>query len=612
MRSSYRLLAALLIASAAPAATLLRQPYLQNVRENRATILWATQENVPGVVEYSADHSFSLRMEARTEVRNPGLTRMKSTYYRHQAILTGLAPGTEYRYRVLAGGENVTPGEELSFQTADAGRFDFLVFGDSGVGTPEQAQIAARMTRERAALVLHTGDIAYPNGAFEEFDARHFAVYRNLMKRVAFFPCPGNHEYYTDRALPYLLVHTLPGTSLPEAHYGRYYSFSRGNVHFTALDSNLPLEEAARGSRAMLDWLEDDLRRSTQFWKVVYFHHPPFAGGKHENDPLSALAREHLVPILERHGVQLVLNGHEHNYQRTQPLRGGSPVPSGAGTVYITTGGGGAPIYPVTQRPFHAFSASAHHFLRASVEGYRMTIRAIGMDGEEIDRVTLEPPPTISEQGVVNAASYTTRLAPGGLISIFGRNLADGSYNAGKFPLPTELGGVRVMLDRAPIPLLAVTPGQVNAQLPFDSAGPGTLSISTPNGVDGKAVVISSAAPGVFAAQHLDGTAVSPETPARPGEYLVVYLTGLGQVMASVAAGQPAPMRTLCPVRLQVEATLGRHSIQPLFAGLVPGYAGLYQVNLRVPERTDAGVHDLRIVTGGVSSNALTVLIATH
>jgi len=612
LRAACRLAAAtLLMAALSQAASLLRYPYLQNVRSDRATISWTSFNDGPGIVEYSTDSSFSNRVRAHVMERTPEETGLDYTYYRYRAVLTGLAGSTEYFYRVLIDGEDLTPDDELHFRTRAFSPFHFLAFGDSGTGSAEQARLAQLMVEERPALVLHTGDIVYPSGSFAGYQSRYFNVYQNLMKRAAFFPIPGNHDYQTDNAWSYLSVHDLPVEDVPAADHERYYSYDWGNVHFIALDSNAPLTRAANGNGPMLAWLENDLRNARQFWRVAYFHHPPYAGGPNERDPLSALARSRIVPILEKHNVALVLNGHEHSYQRSWPLRGGQPVQDGDGVVYLTTGGGGVRLYPVFPRPFLAYAESVHHFVRAEVNGFQMTLRAIGMDRQEIDHVTLAPPPFISADGAVNTASFTPELAPGGLVSVFGRQLAAGEMAAARVPLPTSLSSVSATLDGQRLPLFYVSPSQINAQLPFDMQGPATLRVTTPNGTSEISVILSETAPALFGAAggvaHVDGSPVTAELPARPGEFISVFLIGLGRVNGAIAPGQAAPSSPPLAVRAPVEAQLGDLSIRPVFAGLAPGFAGLYQVNFQIPLALTPGIHPLRIVAGGSPSNAVNV-----
>ncbi len=603
--------AALLVAAWLQAATLLRYPYVQNVRSDRATIRWTSYDDGVGVVEYSTDRSFSSSARAQVRELTPEESGLPYTYYKYQAVLTGLAGSTEYFYRVLINGQTLTSDDDLRFRTRAFSPFQFLAFGDSGTGSSEQGRLAQLMMQERPSLVLHSGDIVYPSGSFEGYQQRYFNVYKHLMKRAVFFPSPGNHDYQSDYAASYLAVHDLPDEGVVPADQKRYYSFDWGNVHFIALDSNAPLSRAAGGSGPMLTWLENDLRQTRQFWRVAYFHHPPYAGGPNERDSLSAMARSRLVPILDRYHVPLVVNGHEHSYQRSWPLRGGQVV-EGNGAVYITTGGGGVGLYPVFPRPFLAFAESAHHYVRGEVDGFKMTVRAIRIDGQVIDEVILAPPPLLSAQGAVNAASFTPGLAPGGLVSVFGWQLGAGELAASRVPLPTSISGVSVTLDGQRLPLLYISPTQVNAQLPFDVAASALLRVTTPNGSSEVSVSLSEVAPALFPAgsvAHADGTPVSTGAPAKPGEFLLVFLTGLGRVNGAITAGQAAPSPPLT-VRAPVQVHLGELSIDPAFAGLAPGFAGLYQVNWQVPATQSPGNYSMRIVAGGISSNAVTLPVA--
>ena len=284
----------------------------------------------------------------------PAETDLGAPCYRHNVELSGLEPNTEYFYGFPQDDGGLTANEPLSFRTACPGALSFLAFGDSGSGSAEQQILAGWMKTENPSLVLHLGDLAYPRGSFQDFQAYYFDPCHDLMKRVPFFPCPGNHDYMTRDAFPYLALHDMPQVeSVPESDRGRYYSLT--GVTCTLFPWTVtPPGAGGRRPGAMLDWLENDLRATRQYWKIVYFHHPPFAGGPNENDPLSELARRYLVPIIERHGVQLVLNGHEHSYQRTYPFAGKQTVKEGKGTVYVTSGGGGYGLYAAHPNPLVA------------------------------------------------------------------------------------------------------------------------------------------------------------------------------------------------------------------------------------------------------------------
>jgi len=593
------------------AATLVRYPYVQNLRSNRATIVWTTLEKVAGEVQFSNDRSFSRSAPARTREFTPDDTGMAFTYYRHHALLAGLAAGAEYSYRVLVEGEDLTPGDTLRFRTRGYTPFSFLAFGDSGAATPEQNQLAQLMSREDPALVLHTGDLVYPHASFDHLQKKYFDFYFELMKRVAFFPSPGNHDYDYTQATPYLTVHELPTEEVPEEDHGRYYSFDWGNVHFVALDSNVPLARAVQGTGRMLEWLDQDLARTRQFWRVVYFHHPPYSTGPNQRDPISAWVRQRVAPILDKHQIPVVLNGHEHSYQRSKPIRGGASVAAGAGTVYVTTGGGGATLYPVPANPLGAIGASAHHYLRVEVAAARLTVRAIRVDGREIDTFTLTPPPVAGADSVVNTASFSPALGAGGLVSVFGRQLCAEENQAARLPLPTQLSGVSLTLNGQRLPLFYVSATQINAQLPFGVIGSATMRLTSANGSVEVPVRISELAPAVFAGGvlRLNGTRVSAAAPAQQGEWISVYLTGMGRLRAEVAIGEAATGSPPPAVQAPVTVEFGGLRFTPSFAGLAPGLPGVYQVNWQAPYLPD-GQHPLRIVAGGVPSNVVNVPVA--
>lgn len=459
-----------------------RFPYMQNVAAKRASILWGTVENGFGYVEYSSDGVTFQGVPAQSRAFQPFETDMLTPFVQYQADLTGLVPDTEYVYRVTVDGQPVTPGGELRFRTPGSGPFNFVVLGDSGQGTDPQFRIATRIAAERPSLVVHTGDLAYFHGTYEQFQLNYFNHYYQAMTAAPFFPCPGNHEYETRNALPYLAVHSLPADTVPSTERGRYYSFDWGNVHFVSLDSTLSLERAISGSGSMLRWLEDDLRATRLFWRVVFFHHPPYATGPNQGDPIIAKVRDRIVPILDAHGVQVVFNGHEHSYQRSQSIRRGAIVRPGFGTVYFTSGGGGANLYPTPTHPLVLVGRSVYHYLRVEVRGTRMIIHPILDGGTEFDTFTVSPQPALTDDTRVRAVSFSPGLTAGSVVRLNGRSFAAEENFACTNPLPTRLSNVEVSVNGRPISLLYVSPTLIYGQLRFAVEGSVTARVATPNG----------------------------------------------------------------------------------------------------------------------------------
>jgi uncharacterized protein (TIGR03437 family) len=603
------------------AATVLRSPYVQNVRQDRCSLLWTTKEPSQASVEVSTDPEMArpLTIEARSKEHPPSETRLTTTFFQHEAEITGLAPNTRYYYRLFSGGQpqaQSAPVEALSFQTAPAaGKFRFVVFGDSGGNTPEQYALRDRMLKEKAALVVHVGDIVYPFGVHELYQSYYFDAYRDVMSSTPFFPCPGNHDVEIDAGLAYFSLHSVPSGGVPEVDKGRYYSFDWGDCHFVSLDSNIIVTPDR--ARRMLDWLDADLASTRKTWKIAYWHHTPYDVLRDGEDP-TRMSRSQIPPILERYGVHAVFCGHNHIFQRTHPLlRGQVTGSTEGGIVYVTSGGGGAGLYEAFSSPLTAAGESVSHFVRVEVSESRIDFTAIGVDGREVDTFAVAPRPVISRDAMVNAASFANTLAPGSLFTIFGRNLSYQARPAAGTPFPTDLGGVSVSLNSKSMPLLFVSPGQINAQVPFKIDGSATIRVTTPNGFAETTLTIRPTAPGIFtlgasgatpAIVHAtDGQLVSAGNAARGGEFLSIYMTGLGEVRGDIAAGIAAPTTTLVPVVADVQVDLDGTTLAPSFAGLSPGFVGLYQVNVQVPAGLGRGSRRLTVVAAGVRSNTVTL-----
>ncbi|MEM9074944.1 MAG: metallophosphoesterase, partial [Myxococcota bacterium] len=204
-----------------------------------------------------------------------------------------------------------------------------------------------------------------------------------------------NHEDKTDRAQPYLDVYYLPEQAMRPEDQERYYSFDYGDIHFVSVDSNdgtlIPIGLDITGSidNDMLDWLAQDLAESDATWKIAFFHHPPFTSSSRS---ANVTVRNFLLPILEEGGVDLVLAGHDHHYERTLPIREGCIAQRDDSAItYIVAGGGGAGLRgDVTPEWWHVQSDDAQHsYVELDVHGCVATIRAIGSSGETIDEYQL-------------------------------------------------------------------------------------------------------------------------------------------------------------------------------------------------------------------------------
>jgi trimeric autotransporter adhesin len=240
-------------------------------------------------------------------------------------------------------------------------------------------------------------------------------------------------------------------------------------------------------------------------------------------------------------------------------------------------------------------------------------------------------PPAVFAGGIVNAASNAPGqpVAPGEAVSIYGSNLATGTAYASSIPLPTSLDGVRVTFNDVSAPLFFISPGQINAQVPWNvlngEAQSGSASVTvTRGGVASAAatVAVGPFAPGIFTvnsgtgnaiAINPDGTLASPEHPAKAGDPkgLVILATGLGSLDSPVANGANS-VDKLRRVLTMPEVTAGGVPATVTFAGASPEFVAINQINVVLPETVPAGnAIDLLLRTGQVSTRSGVTIAVT-
>jgi uncharacterized protein (TIGR03437 family) len=229
-------------------------------------------------------------------------------------------------------------------------------------------------------------------------------------------------------------------------------------------------------------------------------------------------------------------------------------------------------------------------------------------------------PPQIT--AVVNAANGQAPVAPGGLITVWGQGMSPVSLVSSQVPLSTALGQSCLSVNGTPVPLLFVSPTQINAQLPNNVNGPSSISVHTPGGVSSNFnFSVQSTAPAVFMSgvagpttglatvfRAANNQLVTPTNPIRPGDTLVIYLTGMGLTTPSVAAGQPAPASPLALASAVPVVTLGGTNLTIAYAGLAPGEVGVYQINAVVPPAVPQGSSEPLVIAQGTANGAVTTL----
>lgn len=304
---------------------LMRGPYLQLGTPTSMVVRWRTSAPVTGRVE------FGLALGVITGSVQESVSRTD-----HEVRLTGLTPDTLYYYSIGTSAAMIPGDATFRFRTSPSAGTEkptrVWVIGDSGTADANAAAVRdgyAAFTGTRGSdLWLMLGDNAYNDGLDHEYQAAMFDVYPTMLRNTVLWPAYGNHDGYGSDAAtntgPYYDIFSLPkGGEAGGVASGTeaYYSFDYANIHFVALES---FETDRSPAGAMLSWLQRDLAANTQPWVVAFFHHPPYSKGSHDSDNEIELIemRRHALPILENFGVDLVLAGHSHSYERSFLLDG--------------------------------------------------------------------------------------------------------------------------------------------------------------------------------------------------------------------------------------------------------------------------------------------------
>ncbi len=454
-----------LLAAAQPTVTV--GPYLQSPTPTGIKIKWRSDVATTSKVMYGTTPN-SLTMS----------TIEATTTTWHTVELTGLAPYTRYYYAIYNDSTFAEGGDSVhTFRTFPTAGSDVHVrawgIGDFGKGNDKQVRVRQayeEFDSVETNLWLWMGDNVYDDGLESEYLAKVFDSvwgYRDMMKSLPFEPCPGNHDYNTISPVQNPtppLTHTGPYFDLVDVYQNAeaggvatghelFYSYDYGNVHFISLNSELgSLFNAADdwtgiylfgsfSGSPMTQWLHADLTANTKPWVVVYFHQPPYTDGSHDASSFWEVhmqaMRENFAEIWEQYGVDLVVCGHSHVYERSYLVKGAygsasniTPAnilqgtsgvdsigeayvkytlgPNGnQGTVYVVQGNSGSvDAAPSFQHPYmiaeYGCDTCAGSFI-LDVDSNRLDGRHIDMTGEVRDHFTIVK---------VNAVAVQPHIAP--------------------------------------------------------------------------------------------------------------------------------------------------------------------------------------------------------
>lgn len=439
----------------ASAQTITRGPYLQSGTPTSVFVKWRTDVASTSRVEFGFTPDI-----LEFAVEDTHLTT------EHEVLLSGLTADTKYYYAIGAAGVTLAGDSSYFFVTSPepgaAKPTRIWILGDSG--TKNNAARAVRDTYyaftgdRHTDLWLMLGDNAYPNGLDSEYQAAVFDMYPEMLRKSVLWPTRGNHDRgprdefgnWTEGG-DYYRIFTLPTAGeaggMPSGTEV-YYSFDYGDIHFICLEST---SSSFRGfTSPMWSWLEADLAANDKFWTIAFWHHPPYSKGSHDSDAESELIqmRERALPLLESYGVDLVLCGHSHSYERSFLLNGhygnsttladsmildagagrrddggayvkftSGPQP-GAGAVYIVAGSSGQLSPGPLNHPVMFASFEMHGSVVLDIDGDQLEASFINSSGAILDYFTI-----IKSSG--SAAAKLIPVSGGGQTGFVGTSLSE-------------------------------------------------------------------------------------------------------------------------------------------------------------------------------------------
>lgn len=319
--------------------------------------------------------------------------------------LTDLTPGTKYLYWV-GDGTDWSDVSEFTTEAANTTDFKFMVFGDSQSGNMDVPNYDpwsktlhnAYNANSDAKFFINVGDFVEKGQYYVHWN-NWFDAAKGVIDTIPEMPVQGNHETYNaadwGTGIPQYYVNQfkVPQNG-PDGYKGQVYSYDYGNAHFVVLDSQI--DEEAPGNteflQAQADWLDKDLTNNSKEWNFVFFHKTPYYNkASRANNTVEQI----FSPIIEKHHVDVVFNGHDHSVARTYPIKDGVYYPSASqGTIYYVTGRSGAKYYPdLTSKIWDAAFYDPNdmpNYETVQINGDKLTINAVKQDGTLIDTLVID------------------------------------------------------------------------------------------------------------------------------------------------------------------------------------------------------------------------------
>ena len=357
-------------------ARITKGPLLLRVSQNRAALMWEADAEGFGELSYGVGEQFEKHISVEPErveyrIRSKGGARQKKTAFIYKTWLKNLRPGQVYDYRITG---PQTQSSVYSFRTApaDTDEVTFAVYGDSRSRPKSHRKIVEQIIKSKVDFVVNSGDLVTEGDRYWMWGPQFFEPLKGLAESVPVYAAKGNHDLSDENYFEKLLV--PPGQSAN-------FSFVYGPVHYSCGDN----ADEDSDPEELLNWITDDAGGGSRaLWKFVSYHIPSINFGGH----WSSWGAPDAMPTFARAGVDFVITGHSHQYERFYPI-----IPpegtNGSFVTYITSGGGGAPLYDVQLSPYHASAKKIHHFCLFHIEANKLTMDTIDINGRVIDHLEI-------------------------------------------------------------------------------------------------------------------------------------------------------------------------------------------------------------------------------
>ena len=365
-------------------------PMLIRVEQNRAAVMWETNSQEVCKVYYGKEGKPERYIESKGEKVQYNVKDEKRTVFIHKVWLEGLEAGTVHSYQIMGNG---VKSEVYGFRTAPANsdRVRFIVYGDSRTRPKFHQKLVKLMIAKKVDFVVNGGDFVTSGERYEQWGPQFFKPLSGLIETMPFYAVKGNHEGESGNYEKLLIP----------AGETNNFGFDYGPLHYFCADNAIKGGEPNK----ILELITNDIKNSKARWKFVSYHRPSLNFGHH----WSAWGYPEALARFAEAGVDFVITGHSHQYERFRPIapakEGGLTSPAVAGpafvatpaekayakagsyVTYITSGGGGVITTGIQSCEYHVKTSATHHFCLFEINGDKLTMDTIDIEGRIIDHL---------------------------------------------------------------------------------------------------------------------------------------------------------------------------------------------------------------------------------